>query len=55
MAYRLDKVYAKAGSYEDLIKELKQHRAARYRATEYLTDDAKKSRNTVTCSAPRTR
>ena len=42
LAYRLDKVYAKAGSYEDLIKELKKHRAARYRATEYLTDDAKK-------------
>ena len=42
MTYRLDKVYAKAGSYEDLIKELKDHRAARYRATEYLTDDAKK-------------
>ena len=42
MAYRLDKVYAKAGSYEDLIKELKKHKAARYRATEYLTDDAKK-------------
>ena len=42
VAYRLDKVYAKAGSYEGLIKELKKHRAARYRATEYLTDDARK-------------
>ena len=42
VAYRLDKVYAKAGSYEDLIKELRKHKAARYRATEYLTDDAKK-------------
>ena len=42
VAYRLDKVYAKAGSYEDLIKELKDHRPARYRAIEYLTDDANK-------------
>ena len=42
VAYRLDKVYAKTGSYEDLIKELRKHKAARYRATEYLTDDAKK-------------
>ena len=41
VAYGLDKVYAKAGSYEDLIKELKKHKAARYRAAEYLTDDAK--------------
>ena len=41
VAYRLDKVYDKAGSYEDLMEELRKHRAARYRATEYLTDEAK--------------
>ena len=43
LEYNLDKVYAKAGSYEDLIKELKKHKATRYRATEYLSDDAKKN------------
>ena len=41
VAYRLDKVYGKAGSYEDLMKELKKHKAARYRATEYFTNEAK--------------
>ena len=41
VAYRLDKVYAKAGSYEDLMKELNKHKAARYRATEYFTNEAK--------------
>ena len=42
VAYLLDKVYAKAGSYEDLVTKLKEHKAARYRATEYLTEEAKK-------------
>ena len=42
VAYLLDKVYAKAGSYEELVEELKKHKAARYRATEYLTEEAKK-------------
>ena len=41
VAYRLDKVYAKAGSYEELIEELKKHKATRYRVTDYFTDDAK--------------
>ena len=41
VVYRLDKLYAKAGPYEDLMKELKKHKAARYRATEYFTDEAK--------------
>ena len=39
--YRLDKVYSKAGSYEDLVEEIGKHKAARYRATEYLTVEAK--------------
>ena len=39
--YRLDKVYAKAGSLEDLGKLLKQHKATRYRAIQYLKEDAK--------------
>ena len=39
--YRLDKVYAKAGSLAELQALLKAHRAARYRATEYLKPDAK--------------
>ena len=42
VAYGLDKVYAKAGSYDDLMKELRKHKATRYRATEYLTEEAKK-------------
>ena len=39
--YRLDKVYAKAGSLEELEKLLRKHKAARYRATEYLKPEAK--------------
>ena len=35
--YRLDKVYEKAGSLQELQSLLKDHKAARYRATEYLT------------------
>ena len=38
--YRLDKVYAKAGSLEELERLLRQHKAARYRATEYLKPEA---------------
>ena len=40
VAYRLDKVYAKSGSLDDLQELLKQHKAARYRATEYIKDAA---------------
>ena len=36
VAYRLDKVYAKAGSLEELQGLLARHKAARYRATEYI-------------------
>ncbi len=39
--YRLDKVYAKAGSLADLQARLKEHQAARYRATDYLKPAAK--------------
>ncbi len=39
--YRLDKVYAKAGSLEELENELKRHQGARYRVTDYLTDEAR--------------
>ena len=40
--YRLDKVYAKAGSLEELEGLLRRHMAARYRATDYLTQAAAK-------------
>ena len=43
LEYRLDKVYAKAGSLAEIQAWLKAHRAARYRATEYLKPDAKDS------------
>ena len=39
--YRLDKVYAKAGSLDELERLLRRHRAARYRATEYLKPQAR--------------
>ena len=34
--YRLDKVYAKAGPLSELEALLREHKAARYRATEYI-------------------
>lgn len=39
--YRLDKVYAKAGPLDELEKMLHEHKAARYRATEYIKEEAK--------------
>ena len=39
--YRLDKVYAKAGPFEELQALLGEHTAARYRATEYIREEAK--------------
>jgi len=39
--YRLDKVYAKAGSFTDLQARLSQHLGARYLATEYLLPAAR--------------
>ena len=44
VAYRLDKVYAKAGSLEELQGLLARHQAARYRATEYLRPAARDRR-----------
>ena len=41
VAYRLDKVYAKAGTLAELQALLKAHKAARYRAVEHLTPEAK--------------
>ena len=39
--YRLDKVYAKAGPLSELEALLHEHKAARYRATEYIKEEAK--------------
>ena len=39
--YRLDKVYAKAGSLDELEALLSRHKAARYRATEYIKEEVK--------------
>ena len=39
--YRLDKVYAKAGSFEELEALLRRHRATRYRITDYIRPEAK--------------
>ena len=40
--YRLDKVYAKAGSFDDLQAMLARHRGFRYRATDYIKPEAQK-------------
>ena len=39
--YRLDKVYAKAGSFEELLRMLKGHLGVRYQATKYIRPEAK--------------
>ena len=41
LSYRLDKVYAKAGSLTDINAMLNEHNGARYRATEYIREEAK--------------
>ena len=38
--YSLDKVYAKAGKFEDLQKDLRRHKGYRYRVTDYIKDEA---------------
>ena len=38
LSYRLDKVYAKAGSLTEINAMLTEHKGARYRATEYIKD-----------------
>ncbi len=40
VGYRLDKVYAKAGPLSELEELLREHKAARYRATEYIKEEA---------------
>lgn len=40
LEYRLDRVYAKAGSYDELERLLQKHEAHRYRATDYLTPES---------------
>ena len=42
VAYRLDKVYEKAGSLEELERELGKNKGARYLASKYLKEEAKK-------------
>ena len=41
LEYRLDRVYAKVGSFDEMSQRLRKHKAARYRATDYLTDEAR--------------
>lgn len=38
--YRLDRVYARAATFEEITKTLGQHQASRYRASEYLLPEA---------------
>ena len=40
VSYRLDKVYAKAGDFDDLQRELRKHQGFRYRATDYIEPEA---------------
>ncbi len=42
--YRLDRVYSKAGSFEELEALLKRHQAARYRITDYIKPEAAQKR-----------
>ncbi len=39
--YRLDRVYAKAGSLKELEQELERHHGYRYRVTDYIKEEAK--------------
>ena len=39
--YRLDRVYAKAGKFDDLQKELGKHKGFRYRVTKYIKNEAR--------------
>ena len=40
LEYRLDKVYAKAGPFEELEASLREHRGARYRVIDYIRPEA---------------
>ncbi len=39
--YRLDRVYERAGSFEQISRALRRHQASRYRHSAYLTDAAR--------------
>ena len=39
--YLLNRVYAKTGSLDDLLAKLRQHKAVRYRATDYIRPSAR--------------
>ena len=41
ISYRLDKVYAKAGDFSELQRLLDEHKATRYRVTDYIKEEAK--------------
>ena len=41
VSYRLDRVYARAGSLEEIEALLAQHAGARYRVTKYIKDEAR--------------
>lgn len=41
ITYLLNRVYAKTGSLEDLLSKLRQHKATRYRVTEYIKPSAR--------------
>ncbi|MCY3921979.1 MAG: C-terminal helicase domain-containing protein, partial [Chloroflexi bacterium] len=41
ISYRLDRVYARAGSFEDITAMLQRHKASRYQAAEYLCPEAR--------------
>ena len=41
MAYQLDRVYAKAGSLDELEALLARHQGVRYRATDYIKPEAR--------------
>ncbi len=40
LEYRLDKVYAKAGPFEELEASLREHKGARYRVIDYIRPEA---------------
>ena len=42
LEYRLDRVYAKAGNFKDLLDTLGRHQAVRYNPTEYLNRERRK-------------
>ena len=53
--YRLDKVYAKAGPFDQLEAALRKHRGARYRVIDYIRPrGGRPRRSTATCSEPET-